>query len=410
MCRFIFSEVTMKNKFKILSVFLISVLLLTFTLSLYVRETTPDTLRVIRGQSVKLDTGYIYTTVTADDAAVNADSTGETVYDSTLNLFGFIPIKNIETHIVEDKQLCLSGKAFGVKLYTEGVVVIGLENISTQGGQCCPGVSAGLSVGDSIVEIDGVELFTASQLSDIITDCDGDIMSLTVAKTDGTIAQSTLTPVFCEAEECYKAGIWVRDSIAGIGTMTYIDPDTNTFGGLGHGICDADTGRLLPFGSGEIVSVVVTGVTKGADGLPGELHGYFGSDTLGVLSANSSSGVFGIMKSHELASGTLYPVAMKQDIREGSAQILTTLPGKSEPQLCSVTVERINYNSDNPGKNMVIRITDDELIKATGGIVQGMSGSPIIQNGRVIGAITHVFVNDPERGYGIFIENMLAAA
>ncbi len=400
----------MKKKFKIFLAILFSVLTLTMASGIYVRETTPDMIRVIRGQTAQIDTGFIYTTLSYDDAAVSADSSGGKTFESTLNLFGFIPVKNIETQIVEGRQLCLSGKAFGVKLYTEGVVVIGLENISTEGGKCCPGTSAGLSVGDAIIEIDGVELSSASQLSDLVLGSGGDIMCLTVAKTDGTITQSKLTPVYSEPDGCYKAGIWVRDSIAGIGTMTYIDPETNTFGGLGHGICDTDTGKLLPFGGGEIVSVVVTGVTKGANGLPGELHGYFGDETLGTLSENSDSGVFGMLSSDSFATGELYDICMKQDIKEGKAQILTTLPGKSEPQLCDVVVERLNYNSENPGKNMVIRITDEELINATGGIVQGMSGSPIIQNGKVIGAVTHVFVNDPTRGYGIFIENMLEAA
>ncbi len=399
----------MKRKFKILLVFLFSVLALTSAFSIYVRETTPDMIYVVRGQNAQIDTGFIYTTLSSDDAAVSAGSRSGTVYNSKLKLFGLIPVKNIETHITDEKKLYLSGRAFGIKLYTEGVVVIGLENISTPGGQCCPGTGAGLAVGDSIIEIDGVELSSASQLSDLVLDSNGDIMCLTIAKPDGTITQGKLTPVFSEIDSCYKAGVWVRDSIAGIGTMTYIDPDTNTFGGLGHGICDTDTGKLLPFGEGQIVSVVVTGVTKGAGGLPGELHGYFGSETLGTLSENSPSGVFGAVRNNDLLSGELYDISMKQDIKEGAAQILTTLPGKSEPQLCSAVVERINYNSKNPGKNMVVRVTDEELIKATGGIVQGMSGSPIIQDGKVIGAVTHVFVNEPTRGYAIFIENMLAS-
>ena len=400
----------MKKKFKISFVFLFSVLALFFASGVYVRETTPDMIRVINGQTTQLDTGFIYTTLTNNDAAVDAGSAGDTVYQSKLNLFGFIPVKSIETHIVENKSLYLSGSAFGVKLYTDGVVVIGLENISTEGGKCCPASSAGLSVGDSIIEIDGVAVSKASQISDLVYQSGGEIMCLTVAKTNGTITQSMLTPVFSEADGCYKAGIWVRDSIAGIGTLTYVDPDNNSFGGLGHGICDTDTGKLMPFGGGEIVSVVVTGVTKGADGLPGELHGYFGDETLGTLSSNSENGVFGTMNSGCFSSDNLYQVCLKQDIKEGKAQILTTLPGKSEPQLCDAVVERINYNSSTPGKNMVIRITDKELINATGGIVQGMSGSPVIQNGKVIGAVTHVFVNDPTRGYGIFIENMLGAA
>lgn len=400
----------MKRKFKIFLSVLLCIFAITIASGIYVRETTPDKLYVIKGQAAKIDTGIIYTTLSSDNAAVSADSRSSRSYSTTLKLFGFLPVKSIDTHIIEPKQLYLSGKSFGVKLYTEGVVVIGLETVSTEGGKCCPGTSAGLSVGDSIIEIDGTELSSASQLSNLVSDSGGEIMCLTVAKTDGTIAQSKLTPVYSESDGCYKAGIWVRDSVAGIGALTYVDPDTGTFGGLGHGICDTDTGKLMPFGGGEIVSVVITGVTKGADGLPGELHGYFGDEILGTLTENSGSGVFGIMDNEAFVSDKLYDICLKQDIKEGKAQILTTVPGKSEPQLYDVVVERLNYNSKNPGKNMVIRITDEELINATGGIVQGMSGSPIIQDGRIIGAITHVFVNDPTRGYGIFIENMLDAA
>ncbi len=400
----------MKRKFKIIFSVLLSVLALTIASGIYVRETTPDTLYVIRGQSVQIDTGFIYTTFSSDNAVVSADSRGIKTYSTTLKLFGFIPVKNIDTRIIEAKKLCLSGNSFGIKLYTEGVVIIGLESVAAEGGKCCPATSAGLSVGDSIIEVDGVEVSSASQLSDLVSDSKGEIMCLTVAKTDGTIAQSRLSPVYCGDDGCYKAGMWVRDSVAGIGTLTYVDPDTGIFGGLGHGICDTDTGKLMPFGGGEIVSVVITGVTKGTEGLPGELHGYFGDETLGTLTDNSSTGVFGVMNSEDFVSDKLYDICLKQDIKEGKAQILTTVPGKSEPQFYDVVIERLNYNSKNPGKNMVIRITDEELIKATGGIVQGMSGSPIIQDGKIVGAVTHVFVNDPTRGYGIFIENMLDTA
>ncbi len=204
--------------------------------------------------------------------------------------------------------------------------------------------------------------------------------------------------------------MWVRDSIAGIGTMTFIDADTGEFAGLGHPICDSDTHELIPIHSGEAVSVVITEARRGESGIPGELHGRFTRQPIyGTLTENCESGVYGRLTDFALqqlcGGGESYKMGYRQEITEGEAYILSTVAGK-EPKKYSAVIEEIDYNSRETSKNMVIRITDEELITEAGGIVQGMSGSPIIQNDKIIGAVTHVFVADPTRGYAIFAENM----
>ena len=187
--------------------------------------------------------------------------------------------------------------------------------------------------------------------------------------------------------------------------MTFVCPETGLFGALGHGVCDADTLDLLPMMNGDVVPVKLIGITKGTQGAAGELKGYFSTDIpQGSLISNTETGVYGSLSS--IPEQEALPVAMKQEIQRGSAQILTTISGES-PKLYDITIEKVNYQDGSPTKNMVIRITDPELLQETGGIVQGMSGSPIIQNGKLIGAVTHVFINDPKKGYAIFAENML---
>ena len=199
--------------------------------------------------------------------------------------------------------------------------------------------------------------------------------------------------------------MWVRDSSAGIGTVTFYDESTGLFGGLGHPVCDVDTGGILPLSSGDVVDVNITGVRKSTEGNAGELQGIFVSDkACGTLYTNNQYGVFGALKNCPSPYSPI-PMGLKQEIQLGEASILTTIDG-DKPQEYSISIEKIDYRSDNSNKNMVIKITDEKLLSLTGGIVQGMSGSPIIQNGKLIGAVTHVFVNEPTKGYAIFCENM----
>ena len=214
-----------------------------------------------------------------------------------------------------------------------------------------------------------------------------------------------MTPVLDSTSGLYRAGVWVRDSGAGIGTLTYIDPETNAFAGLGHAVSDADTGQELALLSGEIVPVTVTGCRRGEVGSPGELRGEFLPGSIGTIQSNSATGVYGLYTGDCSALEQL-PAAHVQSVHTGAAEVLTTVTG-SKPQRYAAVIERINLTSAEPNRNLLLRITDPALLEVSGGIVQGMSGSPILQDGALVGAVTHVFVNDPTRGYGILIENML---
>ena len=218
-----------------------------------------------------------------------------------------------------------------------------------------------------------------------------------------------VTAVKSVSEERYKLGAWVRDSSAGIGTLTFYDPGSGIFGGLGHAVCDIDTGEILPLQSGEVVPVNISGVVRGEVGEPGELRGSFAKGSvLGTLAQNGETGVYGQMRGF-LTNQEAMSVAMKQEVHTGSAQIITTIDSGGY-QYYDVQIEKVHFNDGSPTRNLIVRITDETLLEKTGGIVQGMSGSPIIQDGKLVGAVTHVFVNDPTRGYGIFAENMLKTA
>lgn len=320
-----------------------------------------------------------------------------------LKLFNSIPIKKIDIKVSDEKYVTPCGNPFGVKLYTRGVVVISMEDINLNGKSVNPAKDAGINVGDIILSANGVETDTNEELAKIVTSSDGKSIKLKVRR-ENIIFTTSLYPV-SDNNSKFKIGIWVRDSSAGIGTMTFYDSETKCFAGLGHGICDSDAGTIMPLMNGDIVNAEINGVTKGCTGAAGSLRGYFANDTaIGTILTNSDRGIFGKADKCPVENREI-PIAWKQEIRTGKAQILTTIEGNT-PCYYDIEIESINRNDSKETKNMVIRVTDEELIAKTGGIVQGMSGSPIIQDGKLIGAVTHVFVNDPTRGYAIFAENM----
>ncbi len=320
-------------------------------------------------------------------------------------LLDAIPIKTVDVEVVEETQVIPCGTPFCVKIFTQGVVVVGMSDLKSNGKTVNPARSAGLKIGDVITSINGIQVNTNEEVAAIIEKSGGVPLSLSVLRSNMSF-EVQITPVKADDGISYKAGLWVRDSSAGIGTLTFYNPEEHSFAGLGHGICDIDTGDLMPLLSGDIVSANISGIVKGEKGTPGELRGYFSNNNaIGNLSANIQTGVYGTMDQCP-ASNEPMTVAMKQQVVPGKAQILTTIQG-NEPQYYDIEIESVNYNEDVPTKNMIVKITDPELLEKTGGIVQGMSGSPIIQNGMLVGAVTHVFVNEPEKGYGIFAENML---
>lgn len=324
----------------------------------------------------------------------------------TLSLFGTIPLKTVRTVNVETRSVQVCGTPFGVKMFSDGALVVAFSDQYTNLGTENPAKEAGLKLGDLIVSAGGNAVRSNEELTQAITDAAGNAIPI-VYQRDGVQHTTMLTPVQDASTGAYRAGLWVRDSSAGIGTMTFLDPLNGTFAGLGHAISDTDTGADITLLSGEIVPVVITGCVSGTAGSPGELRGEFSASAAGTVLANDSTGVYG----NYLAamSGQSCPVMQPQEIALGDAEIWTTISG-STPRAYSVRIEQVNMTSSDPNRNLLVKVTDPELLAATGGIVRGMSGSPIVQNGRLVGAVTHVLVNDPTRGYGIFATTMLEKA
>lgn len=347
-------------------------------------------------------------TITENDiniASVNADGVNSEMTVEA-KLFGAIPIKKINVNVISDTRLVPCGNVFGVKFFTKGVLVVRLSDIETKNGFVSPARDAGICEGDIIQSINGIDVNTVEEMAYAVENSGGNEMMVKFIRDDEEIS-CVMKPLLSLSERKYKTGIWVRDSTAGIGTMTYYNPKTRSFAGLGHGICDVDTGLLMPLLSGSVVDVEITDIIKGRKGVPGELKGNFDTQKKGAIVNNTSHGVYGIMdrEPESLVSESL-EIGLRDEIKTGAATILCEL---DENGICEYEIEITKIkNSDQEGKNFLITVTDEELLSKTGGIVQGMSGSPIIQNGKLVGAVTHVLVSDSKKGYGIFIENMLS--
>lgn len=300
-----------------------------------------------------------------------------------------------------DLELYVGGMPFGVKIQTKGLQVIKFSE------ENAPAKLAGIKIGDYIIKVNDSNINTIEDFTKEINKTKGKEICVTVIRNEKEI-KINLKPSFSRDEGKYKTGIWVKDSTSGIGTITYINPENNAFGGLGHGICDSTTGKVLPLSRGIVLDVTINGVLKGQIGKAGELKGTFNAKKIGVLNENSSCGVFGYLSNTPKSPENKMKLCTKENIKEGNAYIWCTL-GNEEPQKYTVQISDININNEN-AKNFKVKITDKRLLERSGGIVQGMSGSPVIQNGKLVGAVTHVLINNPTEGYGIFIENMLNAA
>ena len=363
---------------------------------------TCDSYRVTPGMSLSWNGGVL--SARPSETLAVSGMRGQQQYQAELKLFDFIPVKTVSVSVVPERTVIPCGTPFGIKMFTNGVMVVGIAEIQTEQGMENPAEQAGIRTGDILVSIDGNAVNRNEEIAALVEQSGGKPITICYRRED-TEHTTQLTPAKSMVDGQWKAGLWVRDSTAGIGTLTFYDPATEEFGGLGHGVCDTDTSKLMPFLNGEILPVTISGVTKGASGAPGELHGYFEDDeAMGVMYANDEAGVYGAL--YDAPEGDPVTVALCQEVRPGEAQILTTVDGEG-PEYYDVVLEYINYQESDEGKNMILRVTDSRLLEKTGGIVQGMSGSPILQNGKLIGAVTHVFVNDPTRGYGIFAESML---
>lgn len=374
----------------------------------YMYAVLPKEYNVIEGEKLEINTAFPVKAEYSGETLSEANTAKSMSEDYSVNLkaLGIIPIKKANVKVIADTDVCVLGNPFGIKIYTDGVMVVGVDTVTTEKGNVSPGADAGLKVGDLIISINGENVYSNEDVANIIESSGGRELVLKV-NSEGRFKTIKVTPAKCYQSGKFKTGIWVRDSSAGIGTLTFYSPTKNTICGLGHGVCDVDTGELLTLNSGELVEAEILGATKGSAGNPGELVGRFKENTIGELLINNDTGVFGSCYL-DINNMQLTKMALKQEISVGEAEIYTTVEG-SEPQFYKCEIEKISHNNSIT-KNMVIHITDSKLIEKTGGIVQGMSGSPILQNGKLIGAVTHVLVDDPTRGFAIFAENMLETA
>lgn len=341
-------------------------------------------------------------------SAIKSEADADTPESALVNyrLYGIIPLKSVTVNKYDDLKLYPGGMPFGVKFVTQGVLVVGFCDVTSKHGIKSPAADAGLQINDIITKIDGTGISSSEELTRFIEQGNGKSVTLTYTR-DGKEYTANLTPAYSEREAKYKTGIYARDSGAGIGTVTFIVPETYAFGGLGHGICDSQSGKLIPMQRGSVVGVTINGVTRGLAGSPGEVKGYFSSGKTGTLLGNTECGVYGVFASRpENIHSEPIPICKRGDVKDGKAYIYCTL-SENKTQRYEIEISNIQRDSTT-NKCFTIKVTDPALLELSGGIIQGMSGSPIIQNGKLVGAVTHVLVNDPSTGYGIFIDNMLS--
>jgi stage IV sporulation protein B len=395
----------------------------------------PNELRLFSGQLKKLDYGMpVHAEVTVDPDMLNVNGSknrsssvdlnrplsiqshhsGETTMQ--LKLFGKIPFKTVKVNVVPDLRVIPGGQTIGVKVKSAGIMVVGHHQvvINGKGVKVSPGESANLQLGDLIIRINGKYVNEVHKVAEMAEEAGDTKQPLRLMVKRGTRHfQTKLSPVFDVEDQAWRLGLYIRDSAAGVGTLTFYAPDQGVYGALGHVITDMDTQTPIEVGEGQILQSNVTSINKSQNGEPGEKRAQFvkNSKVLGNIERNTSFGIFGKMQ--ELPSHSYneqpVPVAFAEEVKEGPAQLLTVVNGQKVERF-NVEIVHVTHQASPATKGMVIKITDSRLLEQTGGIVQGMSGSPIIQDGKLIGAVTHVFVNDPTSGYGCFIEWMLQDA
>lgn len=388
----------------------------------------PDSLVLTRGQNCKIEvgtfiqvedfqtTGIKENNVKAVDAAgdgkplaktdgsaltLNSESVGK--YDVALNLFGVVPVKTLTVDVVEEHMVIPCGNTVGIKIHTDGVLVIGISYVDVQDmGRLTPAKDAGLHTGDIITKVGGIDVKNSDHFSQLLASKTTDSVTIEYVRNQHR-HETQLTPA--KMGDTYKIGAWVRDSTAGIGTVTFYRPNSGVFAALGHGITDVDTGQLLKVGNGTVTGCQISSVLAGEKGTPGELKGVFSDNDIGVILENSEVGLYGRGEAECFPANQPVSIATRFEIHSGPAQILSSIDGDTVESY-DVEIEKV-MTASGDAKGMILHVTDQRLLEKTGGIVQGMSGSPIMQDGKLVGAVTHVFVNDPTRGYGIFVELMM---
>lgn len=326
-----------------------------------------------------------------------------------VKLFDVFTVKNVDVSVIKKTTVIPVGQVAGLKLYTQGVLVVGLSEITSENNENVkPYENCGIQEGDTIIELNNIKVIDTENLIDIVSSSNGEELNIKYLR-NGEEYNSNIKPVKT-AKKGYKLGLWVRDSAAGIGTMTYYDPETKTFAALGHGIADIDTGNLIDISGGEFLTTKILSVIKGLKGNPGKIQGSIDNQkVIGKIYKNTNLGIYGKIENFDsinINNLNEIEVADRSEIELGKASILCCLDGNTAKEY-DIEIEKIFIQNGDDNKSMLIKITDEELLEKTGGIVQGMSGSPVLQNGKFIGAVTNVLVNDPKSGYAVFADLML---
>ena len=356
----------------------------------------PEKVTIMQGQRLDFRWGIT--------AVASTENTGS--FDCRVKLFNFIPIKTVNVSVMPSRYVIPSGEAIGVKIHTDGILVVGMSDVLSENGKLCePAKKAGISIGVRIIAVNGDKITNTGGFCKKVNDCGGNA-ELSIGRNDN-VMNVRVNAVYSPQSKSYKVGLWVRDSTAGIGTLTFYDPENSTFAALGHGICDSDTKEIMTVKRGSVNMCNIRRVEKGEDGTPGELVGDFSGKELGDVITNCQVGIYG--HANHIPEKEPIKVASRFQVKEGKAEILCDVDGTG-PKTYEIEITKVSKSPKITNKSFVLKVTDPNLIEKTGGIVQGMSGSPILQNDKLVGAVTHVFVNDPTKGYGIFIENMLAEA
>ena len=377
-------------------------------------DNIPKNISIFEGEQIHLSTLWGVEVIRKDDSIETSSNLETTIFqhvgnqEFVVSLFDKINLKTINIQVMEEVEVIPVGEVVGVKLYTSGVLVVGTSTIEGQDGNIYrPFEGTGIQEGDSIIKVNQNRVNNTEELIAVIQDSQGKSMKVTYI-TNGEEKTCEITPIK-DNEDNYKIGLWVRDSAAGVGTITFYHEETNSFAALGHAITDIDTGEIINTASGEIDDVNIMSIVKGTKEEPGKIQGSLKNNVMiGNIYKNTKYGIYGVIKNAEnLSINPLrkMKVASRQEIKQGNAKILCNVDNQIKEY--DIEIEKIYVNNNYDNKSMLIKVTDEELIQKTGGIVQGMSGSPIIQDGKFIGAITHVFVNDPQIGYAVFGDIMV---
>lgn len=382
-------------------------ILFLFIIYMYVSNITliPKQITLLEGESYKIRTLYGIDVVETSSAI----SGNENTIKVGLSLLGK-NVREVTVNILEDVEVIPIGKIIGLKLYTNGVLIVGMSEIENVNHIIeKPFENLDIQEGDTIIKVNDSEIQTIEALQKEINNSAGKNINLTLLKEDGTISTSNIKPVQVSSKE-YKLGLWVKDAATGVGTLTYYEPETKGFAALGHGITDIDTDKLINIDSGSIVTSKVVSIQKGEVGKPGEIRGsILNQPTIGTVYKNTEFGIYGEItetSNLKIDYSNKLKVALRNEIVEGNATILCSVDGK-ETKEYKIKIEKIYSENNENNKSMLIEVVDEELIQKTGGIIRGLSGAPIIQNGKFIGAVTNVLVNSPTKGYAIFADIMI---